>query len=100
MSSLVLPLVLTFTISLFLLRRPLLRIITPRDLPGIPAYPDPSPMLGDIPRMRKMMKSSGGFGDLADACARELGAIAQLRVGFFSKYALIPLLELISVSSY
>lgn len=66
-----------------LLYRPLLRLLTPRAIPGIPAWPNPSPILGDIPRIAKCFKETGGFSRFMDQCAMELGVISQIRLGFF-----------------
>jgi hypothetical protein len=63
--------------------RPILRVLTPKGIPGIPAYPDPKPIWGDIPRMKQAIETHGGFSPCFDDMAKDLGVISQLRLGFF-----------------
>lgn len=67
---------------LYLGGRYLLILITPFGLPGIPCYPDPVPVLGDLPRLIRSIKANHGFRVFFDGVARDLGPIAQVRVGF------------------
>lgn len=79
-------LVLALLISLaFLLRKPILRLLTPKGIPGIPAYSDAVPIWGDLPRLSKYTKESGSFSEVFDDAARDLGPIAQIRLSFFTK---------------
>lgn len=69
--------------ALYLFRHAILRFLTPRGLPGIPAYPDPKPFWGDLPRFQASMKENGGFSKCFDEMATDLGVISQIRLGFF-----------------
>ena len=64
-----------------LLRRPLLRLLTPRGLPDIPAYPDPKPFWGDL----HLLRGSTPFTFIFDKVGKDLGPIAQFRLGFFNR---------------
>jgi cytochrome P450 len=78
--ALVLPLI------LFLYRDALLRFLTPRGIPGVPSYPDPKPLSGDLHYFRESMRTQGGFSKCFDNMARDLGPLSQIRLGFFKTY--------------
>ncbi|KAL7419102.1 hypothetical protein Q5752_005938 [Cryptotrichosporon argae] len=86
--TLPLPLLLLLVL-LYLARRPLLALITPRGVPGIPAYPDPLPVLGDVVRFGKLTKALGTAGAAFDAFADDLGPLYQLRIGFFNTFIIL-----------
>jgi hypothetical protein len=69
----------------WILRKPILKYLTPRGIPGIPALRDPAPLWGDILRMGKRMTETGTFQVFFDEVLQELGPIAQIRVSFFFK---------------
>jgi hypothetical protein len=66
----------------YILRKPLLRLVTPRGIPDVPAFPNPSPLLGDLPMITKVIKETGSFSAFFDKAARELGPIAQVRMSY------------------
>lgn len=66
---------------LYILRRPFLRLITPQGIPGIPKLPNPSPVTGDIPWLAETGKRIPGMTRIMDEVAKELGPIAQVRIG-------------------
>lgn len=68
----------------YILRKPLLRLITPRGIPDVPAFPNPSPLLGDLPAFTKVLKETGSFSAFFDKTARELGPIAQVRLSYLT----------------
>lgn len=68
----------------FLFRKPILCLLTPKGIPGVPAYSDAVPIWGDLPRLSKHMKQSGSFSEFFDDVARDLGPIAQIRLSFFT----------------
>jgi hypothetical protein len=70
------------TVILFLLYKPILQSLTPQGVPGIPAYPNPTPILGDLGRVVQAVKKFNCFGPLVDQLAQDLGPIAQLRISF------------------
>lgn len=73
-------------LSLWLvLRRPIRRALTPRGIRGVPALPHPVPLWGDLPAMGKMIGDHDSFSYFFDWCAKELGPICQVRVGWFMK---------------
>ena len=67
---------------IYLLRKPFLRIITPRGIRGIPTLPNPAPLIGDLPWLAKAWKTTGGMTRIMDAAAKQLGPIAQIRISF------------------
>lgn len=69
----------------YLLRKPFLKLITPKGIKDVPAFSDPRPIWGDVHRVASTMKEHGGITPLLDQVAKELGPIAQLRIGFFQK---------------
>ncbi|ORY21756.1 cytochrome P450 [Naematelia encephala] len=70
-------------------RRWILSLLTPRSIPGIPAYPDPVPVLGDIPRLAASMKATNGFIGFMDKVAKDLGPIAQVRISFLNTMVVV-----------
>lgn len=68
---------------LYVLRKPLLRLITPQGIKGIPAYPGSKPIWGDIEMMGKTIEASNSFSAFFDRVSQDLGPIAQVRAGFF-----------------
>lgn len=76
-------LALTLPVILFLYRHALLRLLTPRGIPGVPAYPNPKPLWGDLQFFQASMQEHGGFSKCFDDMATDLGVISQLRLGFF-----------------
>lgn len=60
--------------------------LTPRGIPGIPAYSDPQLFWGDIHRLKTSIEQYGGFSRCFDATAKDLGVISQLRLGFFKTF--------------
>jgi hypothetical protein len=72
-------------VLLYILYKPILRLLTPQGIPGIPAYPDSKPFLGDIKRFAKGIKEYGGPGAVFDKTAKDLGPIAQIRISFLAK---------------
>lgn len=56
-------------------------ILTPRGLPGIPAYSDPLPILGDLMRLVRSGKLNSGLRVFFNTVGQDLGPIAQLRIG-------------------
>lgn len=73
---------LAFIPFIYLLRKPFLRLITPRGIPGIPTLPSPAPLTGDIPWLAKTGKTTEGMTRIMDVVAKELGPIAQIRISF------------------
>jgi hypothetical protein len=69
-------------VVLYLLHKPILKLFTPQGIPGIPAYPNPSPILGDLWRMGQEIKKLNGFGPFLDQVSRDLGPIVQVRLSF------------------
>jgi hypothetical protein len=72
-------------VLLFLLYKPLLRLLTPHGISGIPAYPDPAPLLGDLRRLTRVMEKENSFGAFIAQVARDLGPLAQVRFSFFRR---------------
>jgi hypothetical protein len=66
-------------LALYLLQR-WLKFLTPKGIPGMPAYPDPYPILGDVPRMAAHIKKHRKFSHLFDQMGRDLGPISQLKL--------------------
>lgn len=64
----------------YLFRSWILRQLVPTGIPGIPAYPDAYPFLGDIPRLASAIKATGCFSKFFDQVGHDLGPIAQLRL--------------------
>lgn len=71
--------------GLYLLRRRLLELITPRGFPGIPAYPYSTPFLGDIPRIAASLKKYNKNSAFFDQVGKDLGRIAQVRIAGLKK---------------
>jgi hypothetical protein len=69
-------------VLLFLSFKPILRLLTPQGIPGIPAYSDSSPILGDLGRVGREVEKRNGFAPFIDQVAQDLGPIAQLRMSF------------------
>ena len=67
--------------------RPFLRLLTPPRIPGIPAYPDAMPLLGDMLRLGKWLEHST-LGSFFNQCSKDLGVISQIRLGWTSKWEL------------
>jgi hypothetical protein len=63
-------------------------ILTPRGLPGIPSYPDPLPVLGDLLRVMRSGKLHFGLRVFFDTVGQDLGPIAQIRIGPLKRYVL------------
>ena len=83
MSTLILPVYIWPILSaiiLVLVRRPLLRFITPRALDGFPALPNPKPIVGDLGVLASGIQRHAGISTLVDELAQQLGPIFQLRV--------------------
>ena len=66
----------------YVLRGPLLRLITPKGLRGMPAYPDPQPILGDVWRLKECIEKYNSFSRYFDQQVRDLGPISQIRMPF------------------
>ena len=79
-------LALAVPVALFIFRHAILRLLTPRGISDIPAYPDPKPFWGDLLRFQASMKANGGFSNCFDDMAKDLGVISQIRLGFFKTY--------------
>ena len=60
----------------------ILSLLTPRGVAGIPAYPDPAPLLGDLPRLAASMKANNKFSIFFDGIGKDLGPIAQVRLSY------------------
>lgn len=74
-------------ISLYLSRHYVLALLTPRGLPGIPSYPDPKPIAGDLMRLIRTIKQTRSFRPFFDGVASDLGPIGQVRLGPGQMYA-------------
>jgi hypothetical protein len=79
---------------LYVLWKPFLRFLTPATIPGIPAYPDPQPILGDLARVGERVKETGSFTKFIDGVVRDLGVISQLRMGPLGQYVWFSLVRL------
>lgn len=66
-------------IGLYSVRKWLLALLTPKNIPGIPAYPDPYPIIGDIPRIAASVKQHDRFTAFFDQITLDLGPVAQVR---------------------
>ena len=64
----------------YLLRSWLLYLITPQGIPGIPKYPDSTPLLDDIPKIAASVKEHDTTCALFDKIGHELGVVAQVRL--------------------
>lgn len=62
-------------------RRWILQALVPRGIPGIPAYSDSRPIVGDLPKIIKAIKEHDSFRMFFDAVGQDLGPIAQVRLG-------------------
>jgi hypothetical protein len=65
---------------LFIARSWFSSLITPKGIPGIPAYPDPTPVLGDIPRIAASLKAQQSNTAFFQQVGRDLGPIVQVRL--------------------
>lgn len=65
----------------YLFRRCILALITPGGIPGLPSYPDPIPIFGDLPRVVKSVKANHSFRIFFDGVGKDLGPIAQVKLG-------------------
>ncbi|KAK4684370.1 hypothetical protein P7C73_g5809, partial [Tremellales sp. Uapishka_1] len=84
------PLVILFLLPfLYLLRKPLLALLVPPALPDIPYYKDSSPIVGDIPRLTRIIKSTRTFSTFFDGACKDLGVICQVRFGIFGRIVLV-----------
>ena len=69
-------------LALYLLRQPIKRWLTPKGIPGIPAYPDPRPIFGDAWRLAKYVREDKSISKFFDGLPRDLGPVAQVRLLF------------------
>ena len=63
-------------------RRFLLGLLTPRGYSGIPSYPDSKPLWGDVHRIKNAVQSGRSAVAAFDRALKDLGPIAQMRLGF------------------
>lgn len=65
----------------YLYRHRLLQYLVPEGIPGIPAYTDSVPILGDLPKVIRSIKANHSFRVFFDGVGKDLGPIAQVRLG-------------------
>ena len=82
MSTLAFALPLLAAVAIYILRRPLLRLITPQGIPGIPCLPSPQPILGDLGAFGDVVKKTGRFSEMFEAMSREFGPVVQVRMSW------------------
>ncbi len=82
----ILPIIFSLLPLIYLFRQQILNFFIPRSIPGIPAYPDPQPFLGDISRIAKSIKATKSFSNFFDKCAKDLGPLCQVRLSFFETW--------------
>lgn len=73
-------LVLLIGTAVYASRSWLLSLITPKGIPGVPAFPYSTPILGDIPKLAAKMKEYEKFSSFFDEVGRQLGPVAQVRL--------------------
>ena len=73
-------LVLLLSTAIWTSQKWLLRLITPKGIPGIPGYSDCTPIFGDIPKLSASVKKHEGIATFMDQVGRDLGPVAQLRL--------------------
>jgi hypothetical protein len=67
----------------YLFRSRIQSLLTPKGLPGLPAFADASPILGDIPRIAASLKESNDSSSFFARMGKDLGPIAQVRLTAF-----------------
>lgn len=72
--------VLVAGVSIFILYRPFLTLITPKGIKGFPALPNPKPIAGDLFTITEGVQKTGGIFLFIDELAKELGPNFQLRM--------------------
>ena len=65
-------------VSIVILYRPLLSLITPKGLKGFPALPNPKPIVGDLFTITEGVQRTGGIFLLINELATQLGPNFQL----------------------
>jgi hypothetical protein len=81
-----------------LFRRPIRQYITPKGIPGIPALDNPKPLWGDLGLMGQVIGDMGSFSYWFDYCAERMGAISQVRVGWWLTLVLFSFSSWVGVS--
>ena len=57
-----------------------LQLVHPKGILGIPAYPNATPILGDVLKLSAWVKAHDGIAMFMDEVGRDLGIVAQLRL--------------------
>jgi hypothetical protein len=71
-------------LAIYFLYRPIVKLLTPQGVPGVPAFPNPKVLLGDMGVLAEVAKIEKGFGPVMDKVSRELGPIGQIRISFLA----------------
>ena len=58
----------------------ILRLLTPRGISGVPALPNPKPIVGDLFTLIDAFKRLGGLGARTEELVKTYGPIFQLRI--------------------